>query len=58
MAETKKVLKKDTVVVVGTGKGKFLAKGKKETVHSLVADKLVKSGVATLEEEKDTKAKK
>lgn len=46
MAETKKVKKDDLVEVVGTGKSKFIKKGKNVTVHSIQAEKLIKSGKA------------
>lgn len=44
--DAKKVKKDDLVEVVGTGKSKFIKKGQKVTVHSIQAEKLIKSGKA------------
>lgn len=45
-----------TQVVYGTGKGQ-LKKDKAYDVHSIVAEKLIKSGAATKEKAKETKPK-
>lgn len=59
MAKGKQVKKDDLVEIEGTGKSKFLAKGKKVSVHSVQAEKLVESGKAALvgEKSKNTKDK-
>lgn len=47
MAEVKKVKPRDLVTVTGTGKSRFLAKGKEVRVHRIAAAKLEKKGFAT-----------
>lgn len=53
MAE--KVKPRDSVKVYGTGKSKFLPKGKEVEVHKVAAEKLIKLGRATKEAPKEDK---
>lgn len=46
MAETK-VKAKDVITVYGTGTGKHMAKDQPYEVHKILAENLVKKGVAT-----------
>ena len=54
VAGGKKVLPKDDVVIYGI-KGSILGDGVEHTVHSIMADKLVAKGQATLKKEKGDK---
>lgn len=44
--KAKKVKPRDLVIVAGTGKSKFLEKGKEVRVHKVAAEKLIKKGFA------------
>jgi hypothetical protein len=42
----KKVSPRDFITVYGTGKSRFLAKGKEEKVHRVAGEKLIEQGKA------------
>lgn len=55
--EKTKVKKNDMKTVYGTGKGKFMAKGKAYKVHRLLGEKLVAAGKASAKPVEADKAK-
>lgn len=55
--KAKKVKPRDMITVAGTGKSKFLEKGKEVRVHKVAAEKLIKKGFATKAADKAKPAK-